>query len=268
MKVNRFTPTCNPEGFLKISNMLTQSPKVMTPVVGTAIRFNSCTHEVIVEFNDGIYGIIPENEISIYDFTYPNHSDDNPFVPHQILSLIGRKVRAIVLGQLEDGTFLLSRKRSMLEAWNSINVGDILYAQITNIINSGIFIDIGFGILSYVPIKDCSVSRITDIKKWFKQNEYVTIKVLNKQSLYRIDSSIKQAYFNLDELVELNLIDTYDVISVKISQPILGGYYCEYTPNVAGIVNSSNDIPLAEGTIIPAIIKKITPKGLKLKQLL
>lgn len=258
---NRFKP----EGFLEVSDLSTHKPKSMTPVVGKAIRFDSRTHEVIVEFTNGILGIIPEDEFSIYDFTYSSNCIVP--VPHQISSLIGRKVRAFVLGEMENGMFLLSRKRSMLEAWKSIKNGDILQAQIINIIHCGVFIDIGSGITSYVPLTECSATRIFNPKKWFNLGEHIRVQISNKQPLYRIDASIKQAYLTLEELTDLDQIFEGDVIAVKLSQQLPGGYFCEYTPNIVGIVDVFYDSFLSECKTISASVHKITPKGLKLRQL-
>lgn len=228
-----------------------------TPVVGTAIRFDSKSREIIVDLGD-FTGIIPESEVCIGNFTYSSFSD----IPYQISSIIGKKIRALVKNISDDGTILLSRKDSMMEAWNNISKNIILEAVVTNIVGFGIFIDIGNGIISYINKKDCSSTRYLDINKWFKIKDKILVKIIEKDIVtFRVSCSRKDAY---PAIYEDNIINVGDILTVRIGKsPMLkGGYFCEYTPAISGIMDSEEDFE--EGEVIAVQVRQIKDVGLKL----
>ena len=225
-----------------------------TPVVGIALRFDSKSREIIVDLGD-FTGIIPENEVCIGDFTYSRFSD----IPYQISSVIGKKVRALVKGISDDGTILLSRKASMLEAWDNLEEVTILQAKITSIASFGIFIDIGNGITSYINKRDCSVTRYYDINKWFEIGDNTLIRIIEKNPVtFRISCSRKDAYPTVSESKTVNV---GDFLAAKVGKsPFLeGGYYCEITPAITGIVDTQKEFE--EGAMIPVKVKSLRKNG-------
>jgi len=233
---------------------------LFSAVVGTPIRFDLSTRELIVRLDVGLYGIIPEEEITIYDFTYPESS----IIPHQISSLIGKRIRAIILGIRKDGNYLLSRKRSMLQAWETLHTDEIVNARIINVVPYGIFVDLGNGINSLVPICNCSYARYRNLLNWFKPGDYTPVKITSKDDdKYFITVSRKDAFPNLNN--SPYAVVEGEILTVKISgkmEGLVGGYFCEYTPGIIGIINTYNKYK--EGDIVKGFVKRITPKGLKL----
>ena len=85
--------------------------------------------------------------------------------------------------------------------------------------------------------------------------------VLSKNSDgYKIQISRKQAYSNIkDPDRELNIDD---VVTARIGQKTDGGYFCEVTPGITGILDT--EYPYKEGDNVTVYIKKIGENGLKL----
>lgn len=256
------TDTTNSKNFLPeaLYPIFTLFPNVelLSPVIGKAIRFNNKTREVVVELGLGITGVIPENEVSIYNFTFPAEHT----IPYQISTIIGKKIRAIVIGKRSDGTIILSRKRSQIEAWELLEEGMIVDAIVTNINSYGIFIDIGNGLNSFVYIANCSYAHYHNLNLWFKKGYHTFVKIIekNNESL-KINVSRKDAYPTL--VTNPSLVYEGDVVSVRISGETSEGYFCEITPGISGIIDTDKEFK--EGETTRGFVKEITPKGLKLK---
>ncbi len=230
-----------------------------SPVSGTAIRFDSKSREIVVDLGDGVMGIIPEEEASIYDFTFPvGHT-----TPYQISSIIGKNVRAIITGVRKDGYLFLSRERSMFEAWESLQPGAIVDAIVTNVYASGIFVDIGNGIISFVHIYNCSCTRYNNIYNWFKPGDHTFVKIVSKEDNYLVTVTRKEAYLTLED--DSPGVCENDIVAVKISGKVENGYFCEFTPGISGIIDTEKE--LRESEIVKGVVKKINSKGLKLKLL-
>lgn len=233
-----------------------------TSVVGRAFRFDCKNREVLVDLGDSWIGVIPENEVTVYEFKYSEGKD----TPHQVASIIGKQVRAIVTGSRNGRVLILSRRLSMLEAWNSLQEMENVSATIINNVGYGIFLDIGNGLITYCSRIDCTDLRISDTKLHFKKGETLKVKILKKGEYASswIIGSIKLAYPSLEEAKEL--INIGDIIAVRIGMNELeNGYFCGYSPRISGIIDTEEK--LKEGEIVSGYVKKITPIGLKLKKI-
>lgn len=233
-----------------------------TAVVGRAFRFDCKKREVLVDLGDSWIGVIPENEVTVYKFKYSEGKD----TPHQVASIIGKQVRAIVTGSRTGKVLILSRRLSMLEAWDSLQENESVSATITNNVGYGIFLDIGNGLITYNSRIDCSDLRISDTELHYKKEETVKVKILEKGECASswIIGSIKLAYPSMEEAEEL--INVGDIIAVRIGMnKVERGYFCGVGPRICGIIDSEEEIK--EGEIVRGFVKKITPKGLKLKQI-
>lgn len=227
-----------------------------TPVVGTAVRFDSTKREVIVNLGYPWTGIIPENEITIYEFTY---FEGDGVIPHQIASLIGTKIRAVVTEVIDEYTVRLSRRISMLEIWEEFKEGENYVGAVTNNIGCGVFLDIGNGITSYVKRYEFSLIKTTDTNLWISVGDTVPTKILTIEDGYRITASIKQAYSD-----DYDIYKRDDVVAVKIgSTKMEGGYFCEITPAIIGIIDTNKE--LKEGQMTKAFIKSIDSENKRMK---
>lgn len=234
----------------------------VTSVVGTVTRFDIVNRNVIVELGCSWTGIIPENEIGIYDFTYA----EGKSVPYQITGIIGRQIRAIVTEIKEGNVLKLSRKISMQQTWEELQEGSEVLACITRNTGKGIFYDIGNGLQSYSSIIECMALRISSTKMWYKTGQYIKVKIIEKGYDPKCHTicSVKYAYPSIDELAKI--LNIGDIIAVRIGQErIENGYFCKINPRVCGIINT--DEVLHEGDVVKGIVKKITEKGVKLTQI-
>lgn len=241
-----------PEACYEKTNMQETKIKVGTAVVGTAIEFDSRKRQLIVELGGSCRGIIPEDEVSVYDLTYAKGKS----VPQQVTSIISRQIRAIVTDVINDSTFILSRRQSMIEAWETLKDGKNTVGVVINNISYGIFLDVGNGIVTYISTAECSSTWISDTRTWFKDGEELLIRILSKGSnpTNRIISSRR--------LIDITKVKIGDICCVRIGTKIVGGYFCEVTPYWRGIIDSSEQF--YEGEVVKGIVKKITAKGVKL----
>jgi len=248
MKANN---TIRPEAFYSETHFYSlEQFKPNTPVVGTAIRFDAKSRQIIVKLGNFI-GIIPENEVYVGNFSYSEYSD----IPYQISSIIGKKIRAIVTEITADGFIILSRKQSILEAWDSFEKGMLMDASVTSIQHCGVFFDLGNGFISFMNRTNCSTTRYSDLNQWFKIGDKILVKVTEKDSsLFRVSCSRKDAY---PAIYEENSVNVGDIIMVKVSSSstLSDGFYAEYTPGIPCIVDSYDKF--SEGTVLRVRVKKI-----------
>lgn len=240
-----------------------------TYVIGRAYRFDVQRREIKVDLGNGFTGIIPEEEASVYEFTYPNLGS----VPLQISTIIGSKVKAIVMKKLDDKSLLLSRKISMENAWNNLQEGTEVDSVVTAFhgCGIGIFIDVGDGLTSYISKKEYSVTRIKDFRNWEKVGNFVKVMILDKGHgpKSRIAASRRLLYPTMADVE--SEINPNDVISVRsngtIADDQADGYFCEYKPGIPGIIDTKNGRELYEGERVTGYVKGITPFGLKIKEI-
>lgn len=238
-----------------------------TVVIGVATKFDVKRREVEVDLGYPWTGIIPENEVSVNDFTF----SEGAFTPHQISSIIGKKIRAIVTEVLGPHKVLLSRRISLIDTWETLQEGQELVGQILNNVGYGIFIDIGNGLSTYLHKKECSTTRMQNTRNWFKKNETVKIKLINKgtEPGQKIICSRILAYPEMKNIEEPYNVG--DIIAVRISYPVPEGYFCEITPRIYGIIDVPEMIKVSDGDTIKAVIKRIFPTekgdGIHLKYL-
>lgn len=230
-----------------------------TPVIGIATNFDPVTGSVIVDLED-FTGIIPMKEVSIEQFKLNTFTG----IPCQIHAILGKKIRAIVTHVSEyTGHIMLSRKQSMLEAWETLQEGMIVDASVVKANKYGLFVDIGNGIISNITKSNCSATMYYDLSKWFKIGEITKVKISSKEpASYRILSSRKDAFPTLAETKDS--ISKNVVLTVRVGKTfdLEDGYFCEYTPGIAGIVDTTE--VLSEGTFINAIVKRVSKRGIKL----
>ena len=113
---------------------------------------------------DGAVGIIPKEEVVL-----PIGNESIKDIA--ILTRVGKRVCFHVKEMIEEGgepRFILSRRSAQRECLQMkvkhLYPGDVIETRITHIEPFGIFLDIGCGLISLLPIDAISVSRITHPK--------------------------------------------------------------------------------------------------------
>lgn len=254
-----------PEGLATFPNA--QTLEVGKTCIGRVVRYDKELGCLFVYLGGGKIGIIPEKEVTIYEYTYP-HGDTN-YTPYQISSIVGKKITAKIMG-ISSGIYVLSRRKTIKEAYKQIasKANKNVRAQITAIYDCGLFCDIGNGVIGLVPISYCSACRIEEIRKYFSVGDTIKVKIIEigtSKDNYRITLSRKDAFKEL--AINPAAPKEGDICTGKIGLPVRtdDGYFVEITPTIVGIVDVPYDVPhIKEGTQASFYVKKVTEKGLKL----
>lgn len=143
---------------------------------------------------------------------------------------------------------------------SKLTPGDVISAKVTHMENFGAFVDIGCGIISFLPIDTISVSRISHPRERFKLG--MDIKVIVK--------SIQDGKVNL---THKELLGTWEENAAlfSIGETVAGvvrsvenyGVFVELTPNLAGLAEVKEG--LRQGQQASVYIKNIIPEKMKVK---
>ena len=254
-----------PEGLATFHNA--QNLEVGKICVGKVVRYDKELGCLFVYLGGGKIGIIPEKEVTIYEYTYP-YGETN-LTPYQISSIVGKKITAKIMG-ISSGIYVLTRRKTIKEAYKQITskANKNVIAQITAIYAFGLFCDIGNGVIGFVPISYCSLCRIKNLEKFFKIGDIIKVKITEigtAKDNYRITLSRKDAFKTLE--FDTAAPKSGDVCIGTICSPVRerDGYYVEVTPAISGIVDVPHEVPhIHEGTKASFYVKKVTEKGVKL----
>lgn len=218
-------------------------------------------HNLIVNLGF-IKGIIPREEVAIG--IYEGNVKDIA-----IISRVNKPVCFVINSFEKDNNNkikqanLSRRKAQEICFKNKISKlcpGDIIDATVTHLENFGAFVDIGCGIISFLPIDTISVSRINHPSERFKNG--MKIKVI-----------VKSITENRINLTHKELLGTWEenVNNFSIGETVPGivrsienyGIFVELTPNLAGLAEPKEGI--IEGQQISVYIKNIIPNKMKIK---
>lgn len=185
-----------------------------------------------------------------------------------VISRVNRPVCFIVTALKKDQKgriyAILSRKDAQVKCMNQYirnrKVGDVIRAKITHLEPFGAFVDIGCGIVSFLPIDTISISRIEhprerfsigmDIKVVIKSIENDRISLTHKELLGTWEENIES--FSVGETVAgiVRSIEDY-------------GVFIELAPNLAGLAEPKEGI--RPGQQASVYIKNIIPSRMKIK---
>ena len=217
-------------------------------------------HNLIVDLGF-IQGIIPREEtaIGIYEGSVKDIA---------IISRVNKPACFVITNFEKDGDkikkVILSRRIAQEICFENkiskLSPGDIIDATVTHMENFGAFVDIGCGIVSFLPIDMISVSRINHPNERFKNG--MKIKVI-----------VKSVIDNRVNLTHKELLGTWEenANSFSIGETVTGivrsienyGIFVELTPNLAGLAEPKEGI--FEGQQISVYIKNIIPDKMKVK---
>jgi small subunit ribosomal protein S1 len=185
-----------------------------------------------------------------------------------IISRVNRPVCFIVQSVSKDERgnplVMLSRKAAQIackeQYITKLIPGDVIKARVTHLEPFGVFVDIGCGIISLLPIDTISVSRIDhpkerflidmDIRAIVKCNDNGRISLTHKELLGTWEENA--SFFSVGETVAgiVRSVEDY-------------GAFIELSPNLAGLAEIKEDVKKGQQTSV--YIKNIIPERMKIK---
>lgn len=217
-------------------------------------------HNLIVDFQF-MKGIIPREEGAV-GIREGNVRDI------AIISRVNRPVCFLVQDFIRDSdgriTALLSRRaaqeKCQQEYIDTLSPGDVVDARITHMEPFGVFVDIGCGVVSLIPIDAISISRIDHPKERFSVG----------MDIRAVVKSIENGRVTLSHK---ELLGTWEENAAKFSpgETVSGiirsienyGVFVELTPNLAGLAEVRDNI--SPGQQASVFIKNILPSRMKIK---
>jgi len=246
--------------FFKSQTSLSQAKSLNKILEAKAILCDN-QKNLIVDLGNNVRGIIPRNEVAM-EFNQEKVKDI------AIISKVNKQVCFVItrFETQEDGKInaILSRKIAQELCFeykiSKLCPGDIIDATVTHLENFGAFVDIGCGIISFLPIDTISVSRITHTNERFQVG--MKIKVIVKSvSKDRINLTHKELLGTWEENAnKFNIGETVSGIVRSIEEY---GIFVELTPNLAGLAEPKENV--YKGQQISVYIKNIIPEKMKVK---
>ncbi len=138
--------------------------------------------------------------------------------------------------------------------------GDIISAKITHIEAFGVFVDIGCGIISFLPIDSISVSRISHPNERFVVGMDIKVIVKSLEN-NRINLTHKELLGTWEE--NASLFSIGETVSGTIRSVEDYGAFIELTPNLAGLSEIKRGIQTGQQASV--YIKNIIPEKMKIK---
>ena len=217
-------------------------------------------HNLIVDFGF-MKGIIPHDEGAI-------GIKEGLVRDIAVISKVNRPVCFVIerfeKNSLGENIAVLSRRLAQeicMESYISeMMPGDIIDAKVTHMENFGAFVDIGCGIVSFLPIDTISVSRISHPRERFYvgMNIKVIVKSIEEN---RINLTHKELLGTWQENADLFSVgETVGGIVRSIEDY---GVFVELAPNLAGLAEPCENI--TPGVQASVYIKNIVPEKMKIK---
>lgn len=192
--------------------------------------FDFTKQEMHVLFGNSFYGIIPLNELSIYEFKEPLYKSLRYlFKGSRILTA------KIISFDSKSNCFLLSRKENMKNAlsyFSSFEGSDkIFFAYKTGFLDTSVFVDIGAGISGIIPYKEASNCFVN--QKYFEGVNYIPVHILSRNIQGKFLLSHKSTF-------PCQKFNVGDIVAGKVISPVLtgDGLFIELNPNQSGILDA------------------------------
>ena len=139
-------------------------------------------------------------------------------------------------------------------------IGDVISARVTHLEPFGAFVDIGCGIISFLPIDTISVSRIAHPKERFCIGMDIKVVVKNLDGT-RVNLTHKELLGTWEENASFFAIG--ETVSGIIRSVEDYGVFVELAPNLAGLAEPYENA--LEGEQASVYIKNIVPEKMKFK---
>lgn len=241
------------------------------PITGKVIGYNTADKTLMVFLGNENIGILPWNEATIYQFSYPKRTYEATNIPIQISAILYKTIRVRVT-EINGNTILLSRKKNMLEAARIISsyIGSNFRATVIGKYKYGVFFDIGEGVTAFCHITEFSETHISDIGSWVSLGERHIVKLIAAyvDGDYKFSCSRKRAY---PAKYGYEAFEPDQIVRAKVSCPVyqngkLSGYFVELNPIVTGIADVRSEIhTFRTGDVVTVYIKSVSPEKRRIR---
>ena len=254
-----------PEGIRRTEKKFASLEEALTSMQSGEIiegRVVLCDSEHNLHIDLGIInGIIPrcEGAIRIEDASVRDIA-----LISRVNKFVAFKIKAIEYDEAQMPYAVLSRREVQLECKKSytdkLACGDIIAAKVTHIESFGVFIDIGAGINSLIPIDMLSVSRINHPSQRVYVGQLIQA-VLRKREGDRLTFSLKELLGTWEE--NARLFSAGETVTGIVRSVEEYGVFVELTPNLAGLAEPYGE--LHPGQQVSVFIKSIMSEKMKIK---
>ena len=185
-----------------------------------------------------------------------------------IISKVNRPVCFVITGFRKslsgDNIPILSRRIAqeicMENYIANLTPGDVIPAKVTHLENFGAFVDIGCGIISFLPIDTISVSRISHPNERFYIGMDINVVVKFVEN-NRVHLTHKELLGTWEENAEMFSIG--ETVSGIVRSVEDYGIFVELAPNLAGLAEPCENV--TQGMQVSVYIKNIVPDKMKIK---
>lgn len=185
-----------------------------------------------------------------------------------IISKVNRPVCFIITGFKKSpsgGNILVLSRRiaqeiCMEDYIANLNPGDVIPARVTHLENFGAFVDIGCGIISFLPIDTISVSRISHPNERFYVGMDINVVVKFVEN-NRVHLTHKELLGTWQENADMFSIG--ETVSGIVRSVEDYGVFVELAPNLAGLAEPCENV--TQGMQVSVYIKNIVPDKMKIK---
>lgn len=177
-----------------------------------------------------------------------------------VISSRYRNVIARIIAINSDGTIELDRKSVLEETEKTLidKMGSVIWATVENVLSYGIFIDIGNGLISFIHITELSTSRYSNAEFFFRNGDKVKCRLLS------YDEELRQFHISRKEAYNREVPDSHSFCEVIVcARANEEGFFVEYNPHTAGIMDVCGNISFIPGTHVLVEIKNDTEKGFR-----
>lgn len=190
---------------------------------------------IVTEFEDGILGYIPEEEICYKELKYLNGFN----CPIQAHSIIGQTVCALITS-IDGDEITLSRKKLQERVLKELIPGNTYYVSIKSLTNIGIFADVAVGITAFIHKTEITKTQFNspeDLKKDFYLYRDKTIPA----KLLEVDDNVKMSFKQTLNFPVLTRGDTlYGIVRNRLTDG--SGYFVDISPNDTAIVDTEQEL--------------------------
>ncbi len=248
------------KGFLKNASTLKEAYKNGKILEGRVIQCDSA-HNLLVEL-ECMKGLIPKNEgaVGIEGGTVRDIA---------LISRVSKPVCFVITGfeKTSNGEPLaILSRRQVQEACHSeylsqLVPGDVIPVRVSHLEPFGVFVDIGCGISSLIPIDSISVSRISHPRDRLRVGQDILAVVKSIEDDGRINLTHKELLGTWDENArDFTVGSTVSGIIRSIEEY---GIFVELTPNLAGLAELKEDVRVGQHASV--YIKNMIPERMKVK---
>lgn len=142
----------------------------------------------------------------------------------------------------------------------NLSPGDVIPARVTHLENFGAFVDIGCGIISFLPIDTISVSRISHPNERFYVGMDINVVVKFVEN-NRVHLTHKELLGTWQENADMFSIG--ETVSGIVRSVEDYGVFVELAPNLAGLAEPCGNV--TQGMQVSVYIKNIVPDKMKIK---